>query len=44
MLAGVIKWFNTNKGFGFIEPSEELGQLLTYYSLRKANIREINQG
>ena len=45
MLTGVIKWFNANKGFGFIEPSDKSKDIFLHISaLEKANIRDINEG
>ncbi len=45
MLTGVIKWFNANKGFGFIEPSDKSKDIFLHITaLERANIRNINEG
>ena len=45
MLTGVIKWFNANKGFGFIEPTDKSKDIFLHISaLEKAGIRGINEG
>jgi len=45
MITGTVKWFNINKGFGFIEPSDKSKDVFLHISaLEKANIRNINEG
>jgi len=45
MNTGKIKWFNTTKGFGFIETGEEGKDLFLHISaLQEANIDQITEG
>lgn len=45
MPTGTVKWFNPNKGFGFIEPSDKSKDVFLHISaLQKANIMNINDG
>lgn len=32
MATGKVKWFNNSKGFGFIESSEQSGDIFAHYS------------
>lgn len=44
MYQGIVKWFNNQKGFGFIEP--EVGELLFvhYTALRMEGYRSLHRG
>ena len=45
MSTGIVKWFNANKGFGFIEPSDKSKDIFLHISaLYKSNISNINEG
>jgi len=44
MQVGVIKWFNRNKGYGFIEPSDGSKDVFLHIStLNAAGIRDIRE-
>jgi len=45
MAIGIVKWFNSSKGYGFIEPSDKSKDIFFHISaLLKANIMNINDG
>ena len=45
MQTGAIKWFNFNKGFGFIEPTDKSRDVFLHISaLYLAGLRELNEG
>jgi CspA family cold shock protein len=45
MALGVVKWFNTQKGFGFIEPSGGGKDVFVHISaLERAGITSLNEG
>jgi len=45
MANGTVKWFNTTKGFGFIEPEQGGKDVFVHITaLHEAGIRELNDG
>jgi len=45
MTNGTVKWFNPNKGFGFIEPEDGSGDVFVHISaLEKAGITGLDDG
>lgn len=45
MLVGTVKWFNTTKGFGFIQPEEKGDDVFVHISaLEKAGIKTLEEG
>ena len=45
MQNGTVKWFNSTKGYGFIEPSDKLKDVFLHISaVEQAGIRELNEG
>ncbi len=47
MLQGTIKWFNYDKGYGFIIPDEKTGEKDVFVhitALQKANIEHLDEG
>lgn len=45
MAQGTVKWFNIQKGFGFIEPSNGGADVFVHMSsLEKAGLRTLNEG
>ena len=45
MATGTVKWFNPNKGFGFIEPAEGGKDVFVHITaVEKAGIRSLNEG
>lgn len=45
MATGTVKWFNTNKGFGFIQPTDAGNDVFVHISaLEKAGLRSISEG
>ncbi len=45
MYTGIVKWFNTTKGFGFIQPEEKGNDVFVHISaLESAGIRNLQEG
>jgi cold shock protein len=45
MATGTVKWFNTQKGFGFIEPSDGTKDVFVHISaVERAGMRALNEG
>ena len=45
MATGTVKWFNGQKGFGFIEPSDGSKDVFVHISaVERAGMRELTEG
>ncbi len=45
MATGTVKWFNTEKGFGFIQPSEGGKDVFVHITaVQAAGLRGLNEG
>ncbi len=45
MPAGKVKWFNTTKGFGFIEPDDGSRDVFVHISaVQRAGLTELREG
>lgn len=45
MATGIVKWFNPNKGFGFIKPDEGGSDVFVHISaLERAGINSLAEG
>lgn len=45
MAQGTVKWFNTQKGFGFIQPDEGGADIFVHISaLERSGLRGLNDG
>jgi CspA family cold shock protein len=45
MANGKVKWFNTNKGFGFIQPEEGGADVFVHISaLERAGLTDLKEG
>ena len=45
MTQGTVKWFNSQKGFGFIQPTDGGNDVFVHISaVERAGLRELNEG
>ena len=45
MATGIVKWFNPNKGFGFIQPEQGGSDVFVHITaLERAGIANLNEG
>jgi CspA family cold shock protein len=45
MATGTVKWFNPNKGFGFVQPDEGGSDVFVHISaVQKAGLHTLNEG
>lgn len=45
MAVGIVKWFNTKKGYGFIKPEHEDKDVFVHISaVRDAGLNVLNEG
>ena len=45
MATGTVKWFNTTKGFGFIQPDEGGSDVFVHISaVERAGMRSLDEG
>ena len=45
MSEGTVKWFNTQKGYGFINPNEEGNDVFVHITaVQNSGLNELNEG
>ncbi len=45
MTTGTVKWFNADKGFGFIQPNDGTADVFVHISaVERAGMRGLNEG
>lgn len=45
MYTGTVKWYNSTKGYGFVEPNDKSRDVFIHISeLEQAGLRDLNEG